>query len=144
MANYVSFLTVAFLTTFLIGHSQADITCYLCSTLNTTSGGSCLVPDSTTIVCPSNFNSIVSIGSSNALVPVAVYSVPVCWVVVYYNGNGHHSGLTEAVAQRQCLRHLPTQSQIGWVTTCPTAQPLCATPSVELLASSSPLPAISS
>jgi len=87
MANFICFLLVAVLGALLIDHTNADISCYLCSTLNTTAGGNCLVPDGTTAQCTSAFIGISSIGSSNAVVPVLVYPAPMCYVAVYYNGN---------------------------------------------------------
>jgi len=69
---------------------QGDITCYLCSTLNTTSsGGSCWSPGAGTAMCTSYFIGVVpSLGiitNTNPL--VYVYGAPECSTVVYYNGN---------------------------------------------------------
>jgi len=87
MTNYISFLLVAVLGVLVLDQANADINCYLCSTLNTTSGGACLVPDATTQTCTSSFSSISSLGANNAATPVYIYSVPQCAVTVHYNGN---------------------------------------------------------
>jgi len=89
MTNYIYFLLVAVLGALMLGQSNAQsINCYLCSSLNTSSGGNCMVPDGNTAVCISSWNvGFYGIGSTNAAIPVGVYTGPQCTVTVYYNGN---------------------------------------------------------
>jgi len=115
MTNYISFLTLAALATFLIGHSQADINCYLCSSLNYTGGGACLVPDSTTAVCTSSFASATYLGSSNALSQVLVYSAPLCWVAVYYNGNRSPFRIDRGCSLSAVPSTTPAYTVTNWV-----------------------------
>jgi len=87
MTNYISFLLVAVLGVMVLDQANADITCYLCSSLNTTSGGNCMVPDSTTQTCLSAWNSGSPLGVNNAASPALIHRAPQCAVTVSYNGN---------------------------------------------------------
>jgi len=93
MTNYISFLLVVVLGVLVLDQANADVTCYLCSSLNTTSGGSCMVPDTTTQTCLSALSSSSAsyggnnLGSNNAATPVSIYSAAQCSVTVFYNGN---------------------------------------------------------
>jgi len=124
MTNFISFLLVAVLGALVMDYAQADINCYLCSTLNTTSGGNCLVPDSTTQLCTLPWNTNI-LGSNIAAPPATIYSTPMCSVSVYYNGNRSPFRIDRSCASSGTPSYTVV-NWVGWNTTfCATS--LCNT-----------------